>query len=180
MEKIKVSEIIVVEGRDDTAAVNMAVTGMTIETHGFGIRKETWALLEKAYIEKGLIIFTDPDYSGEEIRRKLTAKFPKSKQAYLPRAAAIKGTDIGIENAIPEDIIEALTKAHYTVGDKEKNFDEEDLIKYGLVGQGNSKAKREKLGALLGIGYGNSKAFLKKLNTFNIEPAEFAAKAKEL
>jgi 5S rRNA maturation endonuclease (ribonuclease M5) len=75
-EKLKVKEVIVVEGRDDTNAVLRAVDGLTIETHGFGIKKETWKLLEKAYTEKGLIILTDPDYSGEEIRRKLTARFP--------------------------------------------------------------------------------------------------------
>jgi len=79
-EKIRVKEAIVVEGRDDTNAVMQGVDGITIETHGFGIRKETWELLEKAYREKGLIIFTDPDFSGEEIRKKITARFPESKQ----------------------------------------------------------------------------------------------------
>ena len=37
MEKLKVEEVIVVEGRDDTNAVLRAIDGMTIETHGFGI-----------------------------------------------------------------------------------------------------------------------------------------------
>ena len=41
-EKLKVREVIVVEGRDDTNAVLRAVDGLTIETHGFGIKKETW------------------------------------------------------------------------------------------------------------------------------------------
>ena len=49
MEKRKIEEVIVVEGRDDTAAVKRAIDGLTIETHGFGIRRETWALIEKAY-----------------------------------------------------------------------------------------------------------------------------------
>ena len=76
MEKLKIKEAIVVEGRDDTIAVKRAVDGLTIETHGFGIRRETWQVIEKAYSEQGIIIFTDPDFSGEEIRRKLTAQFP--------------------------------------------------------------------------------------------------------
>ena len=38
--KIKIEEIIVVEGRDDTAAIKRAVTAQTIETHGFGMNKE--------------------------------------------------------------------------------------------------------------------------------------------
>ena len=44
----KIEEIIVVEGRDDTAAIRQAVDAVTIETHGFGIREETWQLIEKA------------------------------------------------------------------------------------------------------------------------------------
>ena len=39
------------EGRDDTAAVKRAVDAQTIETHGFGIKKQTWELIEKAYQE---------------------------------------------------------------------------------------------------------------------------------
>ena len=66
----KIKEVIVVEGRDDENAIRRSLTADTIATHGFGIRKETWDLMEKAYRERGLIIFTDPDFSGEEIRKK--------------------------------------------------------------------------------------------------------------
>ena len=47
MEKIKVNEVIIVEGRDDTAAVKQAADGLIIETHGFGIRRQTWELIGK-------------------------------------------------------------------------------------------------------------------------------------
>ena len=63
MEKLKIKEAVVVEGRDDTIAVKKAAEALTIETHGFGIKKETWKLIEKAYENQGIIIFTDPDYS---------------------------------------------------------------------------------------------------------------------
>ena len=128
VQKIKVNEVIVVEGRDDTINMKRAVDGMTIETHGFGIRRETWELIEKAYNEKGIIIFTDPDYSGEEIRRKLTERFPDAKQAFLTRGEATKRGDIGIENADPDAIIEALRKAHATEAKGEALFTEADLF----------------------------------------------------
>ena len=35
--KSKIREVIIVEGRDDTAAVLRAVDAQTIETHGFGM-----------------------------------------------------------------------------------------------------------------------------------------------
>lgn len=180
MIKLQVEEVIVVEGRDDTDAVLKAVDGMTIETHGFGIRKETWGLIEKAYNEKGLIIFTDPDFSGEEIRRKLTEKFPNSKQAYLTKNKATKDGDIGIENARPEDIIDALTKAHFTKRLQEEQYTRDDLLAAGLIGEGNSKERRDKLADRLGIGYSNGKTFLKKLNQFNITKEEFNREVKDL
>ena len=68
---MKIDEVIVVEGRDDVDAVGKAVEAEIIATHGYGITKETWLLLEKAAAEKGLIVFTDPDHAGEEIRKKI-------------------------------------------------------------------------------------------------------------
>ena len=179
-EKLKVKEVIVVEGRDDTNAVLRAIDGLTIETHGFGIKRETWELLEKAYKEKGLIILTDPDYSGEEIRRKLTARFPKSRQAFLTRSEAEKKGDIGIENASPEDIAEALRKAHFTAAENKAEFTEDDLFEAGLTGYSDSAQRRQKLGSALGIGYGNAKGFLKKLNSFGVSREDFEKSVKAL
>jgi len=175
-----IKEIIVVEGRDDTAAIKRAVDANTIETHGFGIRRETWQLIEKAYKEKGIIIFTDPDYAGNEIRRKLTEKFPDAGQAYLSRKDATKSGDIGIENADPDSIIEALSKAHYTLEEKSEEFTAADMHKYGLVGGPKSTEMRDRLGKALGIGYGNSKQFLTKLNKYGITREEFLKHLGEL
>lgn len=173
MTKPRIKEAIVVEGRDDTAAVKKAVDALVIETHGFGIKKETWELLGKAYEKQGIIIFTDPDFSGEEIRRKLTEKFPEAKQAFLSRSQALKKGDIGIENAKPEDITEALNKAHCTKEGKDRLFTEEDIFTAGLTGKADSKKRRQEVGSLLGIGGGNARAILNKLNSFNISREEF-------
>lgn len=178
MDKLSIKETIIVEGRDDTSAVKQAVEGFIIETHGFGIKRQTWELIEKAYEDGGIIIFTDPDFSGEEIRRKLTAKFPKAKQAFLDRKLATKKGDIGIENAAPEAIAEALSKAHCTVcpgggGNPAERFSQQDLFEAGLAGGTDSGERREKIGQILGIGYGNAKAFLTKLNKFDISKEEF-------
>ena len=169
MEKIKIKEAIVVEGRDDTARVLTAVDGFTIETHGFGITKEKYREIEEAYKAQGIIIFTDPDFSGEEIRKKLLAKFPLSKQAFLDREKATLSGDIGIENAKPEDIVDALLKARCTKSEGKDIFTEKDIYDLGLVGD---KKLREKVGRELGIGYANAKTFVKKLNSFGITKEE--------
>ena len=180
MEKARINEVIVVEGRDDTAAVKRAIDGLTIETHGFGIQRRTWELLEKAYQEKGIIIFTDPDYSGEEIRRRLTKKFPQAKQAFLSRKYAQKKGDIGIENAEPEAILEAIRKAHATFrqesgegGEPDVLYTAADLFAAGLTGSADAKLRREKLGQVLGIGYANARGLCGKLNQFAIKKEEF-------
>lgn len=172
MEKIKIKEAIVVEGRDDTARLKQAVDAFTIETHGFGITKEKYKEIEEAYKTQGIIIFTDPDFSGEEIRKKLLAKFPEAKQAFLSREKATEKGDIGIENAKPEDIVEALKKARCTEHSLGQTFTEKDIFYYGLAGEEDSKEKRIYVGEKLGIGYANAKTLMHKLNSFGISREE--------
>lgn len=177
---MKIKETIVVEGRDDTAAIKRAVNACTIETHGFGITKETWKLIEKAYQETGIIIFTDPDFAGKEIRRRLTERFPKAAQAHLSQKDAMKAGDIGIENASPETICQALERAHYTLEEKRDEFTMADLQGQRLIGVPEASERRDRLGKLLGIGYGNSKTFLAKLNQYGITREEFLLRLGEI
>lgn len=170
----KIREIIVCEGRDDTIQIKKAVDCMTVETHGFGIKKETWDLIEKAYKEKGIIVLTDPDFSGEEIRRKISQKFPKARHAFLTRNEATKGDDIGVENATGESIIRSIKMAKCTMECSEKDrFTMNDMKEAGLQGNTDSKKKRQEVGKLLGIGYGNCKTFLARLNKFDIAGKDF-------
>ena len=177
---MKVKEIIVVEGRDDTDAIKKSVDAVTIETHGYGITKATWELIEKAHKEKGIIVFTDPDHAGEQIRRRIMEKFPDAKEAFLDRKAAKKDGDIGIENAAPESIRAALEKARCSVEEDVASFTVDDMMSAGLVGMPDSSARREKLGKALGIGYGNSKIFLQRLNKFGISREEFEKALQEI
>ena len=181
---MKIDEVIVVEGRDDVDAVGKAVEAEIIATHGYGITKETWLLLEKAAAEKGLIVFTDPDHAGEEIRKKITEKFPRSKQAYLDRSDAEKKGDIGIENASPEAIKSALEKARATISAAEgpngrEEFTNEDMRAWGLAGAEDSAEKRAALGKALGIGRANAKALLKRLNGFGVSREEIESVLSE-
>ena len=167
-----IKEVIVVEGRDDEQAVGRAVESSTIATHGFGIAKATWDLIEKAYNERGIIVFTDPDFAGEQIRKRINEKFPEAKQAYLTQEEAWKNGDIGIENAKPEDIRDALSKARATAAQKNDTFCQSDLFALGLAGGENAAKLRNQIGHILGIGYGNTKLFLRRLNEYGITREE--------
>lgn len=174
--KIRTNQAIVVEGRDDVDAVSKAVDTLIIATHGFGIRAETWAVIEKAYEEKGLIILTDPDFSGEEIRRKLTARFPNSIQAYVSQEAATLDGDIGIENSTPEVIAAAIELAlanssaamNTAAGTGEESITMTDLSDLGLAGTEGSSELRKLVCAELGIGYGNARTLINKLAHWGI------------
>ncbi|MGI6203868.1 MAG: ribonuclease M5 [Anaerovoracaceae bacterium] len=168
-----IKEAIVVEGRDDTAAVLRAVDADTIETHGFGINEETLEKLDRAYESRGLIIFTDPDHAGGKIRKALSERYPGAKHAYLDRGDAERGGDIGIENAEPEAIREALERARPERINAESVFTMDDLFRAGLAGAPGSSEKRRRLGKDLGIGYANAAGLLKKLNRCGITKEEF-------
>lgn len=172
-DKPFVHECIVVEGRDDEAAVHRAVEALTIATHGFGIKKETLDLISTAYEKQGIIILTDPDYAGEQIRKRLTLLFPEAKQAFLTKIEAVKAGDIGVENAGAQAIQSALMAAKARTGMYTSDFSMEDMWRFSLVGCPNASENREILGRELKIGSGNAGAFLKKLNRFGITRKEF-------
>lgn len=188
MDKLYIDHAIVVEGRDDVRAVSEACDALIIPTHGFGISAETWRQLEKAYESKGLILLLDPDFAGEGIRKKLKAKFPDAVQAYLGREDARDGSDIGVENAAPEIIAEALQKALKRgsekgglkgIRDDASYADMRYLAELGLAGGEGSSEKRARVCRALGIGYGNASAMIKKLKGFGIDRDELRKAVEE-
>lgn len=175
-----IKEIIVVEGRDDEAAVKAAVDAGTLATHGYGINQATLARIRKAYEGPGIIILTDPDHAGERIRERLAVLFPRAKHAHLSREAAEKDGDVGVENAAPENIRTALERARCTTEAREPVFSAADLAAWGLSGTREAAARRDRLGKALGIGYGNGRTFLKRLNCFGVTREEFELHGKAL
>ena len=80
----------------------------------------------------------------------------------------------------PEDIARALGKIAFTREESGDLFTEKDMEEAGLTGRSDSKARREALGEVLGIGYGNGGAFLKKLNRFGITKQQFMEALKKI
>ncbi len=170
---IKIKEFIVVEGRDDETAVKQAVDADIIITHGFGIKARTFELIKKAQETKGVIILTDPDHAGEQIRKRIDAKVPGCKHAFIPRNEATLKDNIGVENATSKSIIDALSKVHSVSDTYIEEFTKLDLLKYDLIVSNNASERRDSLGKILGIGYGNAKTFLKRLNAYSISREAF-------
>ena len=165
-EILLIKEVIVVEGKDDVDAEMIAVGG-------FGINARVIARIKEAQKRKGVIVLTDPDFAGEKIRKIIAKRVPGIKHAYISQEDGIKDDDIGVENATPEVIIEALNRAKITLEEKVETFDAQDMFYFGLNGDPNAKARRIKLGNKLGIGYGNANQMLSRLNNYGITKEEF-------
>lgn len=168
-----IKEVIIVEGKDDIAAVKKAVEAEVLSVNGFGINREILDRVLEASRRKGIIVLMDPDFAGERIRRIITKRIQENvKHAYIDRAAGTRDGNVGVENASPEVIRRALEEAKAETEIRSTEFQPEDMLGYGLMGQPTSKALRRRLGTVLGIGYGNSSAFLSRLNAFGITRRE--------
>ncbi len=166
-------EVIIVEGKMDIVAVRRAVEADCIITNGFHFNKKTLSNIAAAYKRRGIIILTDPDTAGENIRKFLTQKFPNAKHAYISKDEATANDDIGVEQAAPESIKNALAKLHTLNLNPRTEFTAAEMLQYGLSGGAESSKLRDKIGAALGIGYGNVKTFVNRLNSYGVTRAEF-------
>lgn len=179
---MKVKEIIVVEGKDDTARIKLAVEADTIETNGSAIDDRVIQRVALAQATRGVIVLTDPDFPGGKIRETLTQSVPGIKHAFLRKqdCQSPKGGSLGVEHASIETIQEALKNVHTP----HKEAEIEDLkpffIQLGLIGQSHSAWYREQLGDELGIGYTNGKQFIKRVQMFQITKEEILTAMKKI
>lgn len=175
-----IKEIIVVEGKDDTAAIRRAVEADTIETGGSAIGAEVLKRIALAQERRGVIIFTDPDHAGERIRKIIAAKVPGCKHAFITQEQAERKGDIGVENASVDSIREALDKLRTEYTAAVSRLTMEDLIKAGLIVHPQAAARRMEVGKILGIGYCNGKQFYKRCAMFQISREELEAAVEQM
>ena len=169
-----IKEVIVVEGRSDRAALKRAgIEADTILTEGFNLSPRCLADIESAIQHRGVIILTDPDSAGERIRRFISERFPTAKHAFVPKELATGNNDIGIEQASPEAIRDALSKAHSENFEPLEIFFMVDLMNHELNGSPNAAERRATLGKILGLGHTNAKQFLQRLNRYGITRQAF-------
>lgn len=173
---MKIQEVIVVEGKDDTVAIKRAVGADTIETNGSAISQETLRRIMHAQEKRGVIVFTDPDYPGRRIRAIIEEHVPQAKHAFLAKEKTIakNGKGLGIEHASDEDIRQALEVVYTPLAaERPVEITLEDLIDARLIAHPSAKARRTELGEALNIGYTNGKQLHKRLHVFGITKQQF-------
>ena len=156
---IKIREAVIVEGKYDKIKLSNFLDALIVETNGFGIYKdkERLAFIRRLAKERGIILLTDSDHSGFQIRNYIANGIPKDriKHLYIPdiygrekiKKEPSKEGKLGVEG-ISDDI---LIKLFQSIGvecrsvlpkDRITNY---DLFAAGVSGSANASQKRKKL-----------------------------------
>lgn len=156
---LKINEAVIVEGRYDKLKLSNLIDTLIIETNGFAIYKDKEKLkfIRRLANERGIVILTDSDHSGFQIRNYVSAGIPKDKikHIYIPdisgkekrKAKPSKEGKLGVEGMNDELLLKLLDKAgidasKVDVSNPVTNF---DLFDLGLSGTPNAKLNKKKL-----------------------------------
>lgn len=161
MEKIKVSEVLVVEGRYDLNTLKQVFDATIVTTEGFGIfnDSEKLNLIRRLAQKRGVVILTDSDGAGFVIRSKLKSSLDPAlvKHAYIPDVAGkekrkrtrSKEGKLGVEGMDREVLIQALRRSGATLDGESASgaggITKADLYALGLSGRPGSAEKRQEL-----------------------------------
>ena len=159
-----IEEVIVVEGKTDTAVIKKLFHADTIETHGLGLNEETLRFIVETAKTRGVIVLTDPDYPGMKIRNQIMEAVPQAKHAFVEKKDAIGKKKLGIAEAKEEAIIEALENV-VTFSSRETSITWEEFLSLDIIGD---KKKRISIFQTFHLGYGNNKTLFKRLNMASI------------
>lgn len=165
---MKIKEVIVVEGKNDTNVLKSYFDCDTIETHGTHLSETTLKLIEETNKVRGIIIFTDPDSPGEKIRTMINQRINGCKNAFVHKENSRTTKKVGIEHASRETLEEALR--HVVTFDitSSSNLVMNDFVELGLTGGKDSKINRKKLAKKLGIGESNAKTLYKRCHMLQL------------
>lgn len=155
-----------VEGKYDKIKLESILDGLIIPTEGFGIYKdkEKQELLRALSKKTGLIVLTDSDQAGFQIRRfiKNICAGQGIIDVYVPdlygkekrKTKPSKEGKLGVEGIPIQIVQEAFEKAGIVCSTQEKTgrkITKADFYLYGLTGKENSQEKRRWLIAEMGL-----------------------------
>ena len=172
---MKIKEIIVVEGKKDTANLKRWLDVDTLETSGTGLTDSTLDQIRQWATTRGVIIFTDPDTPGDQIRQRINEAVPGCKNAFLPSRKAweiVRGKrKVGVEHAGKEEILAALEHCLTYQTKEESTLSWQEFVELGLTGLPNSAEKRREVGIRWHVGEANAKTLRKRLNMLKVTKA---------
>lgn len=170
------------EGKYDKIKLSSLLDTVIIQTDGFGIfkNKEKMALIRRLAQTRGIVILTDSDSAGFQIRSYIGGSLPQDKviHAYIPdmigkekrKSAPSQEGKLGVEGMPSKILMESLERAGVTceeAAEPGRKITKNDLYEDGLSGRPNSKALKKKLLAQLKLPeHLSSNALVEILNLF--------------
>ena len=198
MDKLKLRQAIVVEGKYDQNTLRQIVDTAIFTTNGFADMKDPalLRLLQQAAQTTGLVILTDSDGAGFLIRNTLKSALPETGvlHAFIPdlpgkekrKAAPGKEGLLGVEGMTPEILLKALRNAGAEFADgstpppAREPITKQDLFALGLSGGPESAKKRAALLKALSLpAHMSANALLQALNVL-FSREEFFTQARRL
>lgn len=164
IEKEKISEIVIVEGKTDSNKLKSIFNVNTLETNGLALSKRKLNEIISISKERGIILFLDPDGPGEKIRKKIMDHIPEAKQCFIKKSDIKKGKKIGVAEASVESIVNAFKNVS-KFSKLNNSLSWNEYIDLDL----SSKAIRAYLCSKLNISYCNNKQLFKRLNMLNLK-----------
>jgi len=161
---MKISEVIIVEGKHDVDKLKSIVEADFIITNGSEISEETLKMIEEISKKREIIIFTDPDFQGERIRKIVSSRVKNAKHAFIEKSKAQGKRNLGVEFANKDDILKSLGDLKERKVNKELTWSE--FLSLDIVLHKNAKQIRNELAKCLNLGVVNNKQLFKRLNMF--------------
>lgn len=184
IQRTKIRLPIIVEGRYDKSTLSSIFDATIVATDGFSVfnSAEKRALIKKLAERGGVILLTDSDAGGRQIRSFLTGLLPKDKifHLYIPEVAGkerrkkapSKAGLLGVEG-MSREILEKVLSPFIESGEclnngrlaNAKMLTKLDFFNDGLSGGEGSAEKRDLLAMRLGLPSGmSSKALIEAIN----------------
>ncbi len=161
---MKINEVIVVEGKTDTQLLKKYFEVDTIETGGSAINQNVLEYIRTISKTRDIIVMTDPDYPGMQIRNAITKIVPNCKHAFVKKENAIKNHKVGVAEASKAAIMEALENV-VTFKENNQSISWNEFIDLNIIG---NKERRLTVYRAFHLGYGNVKTLFKRLNLAGI------------
>lgn len=167
MNKIKIDGVLIVEGKEDVSYLSSFIDAHFFITNGYDLSKEKIDFLNQSSKVNTLIIFTDPDIAGEEIREKISESVIGVKHARSEDNRRKGYKKHGVAELTKEEVIKALSP-FITNEFERQNYDLSSLISLS----DNPKENREKLIKKYRLIDGNNKYLENQLNILKIKAEE--------
>jgi ribonuclease M5 len=165
--KLHIKELIVVEGITDVNFLSSFLDADFVITSGSGIDQKTIDYISEASKTRGVILLLDPDFPGEQTRKKIYAQVKNAKQAFINPKLAKKGKKLGVAESTKEEVLRALSSL-VTFDNKGESLSYADFYELGLIGKEDSSQKRLIVEDYFHLGHGSAKTIFKRLNGLGI------------